>query len=491
MNLKTNLLFASIVLALTACSQSLPQVPALGDPLVQAARTTQTTRTAQIWLTTPDGRQKIAAQPGVAFKSGVTPVSGAVTVDPKVTYQSIKGFGAALTESSAYLMTDKMSGTQRSALLRQLFDPAGGIGLSYVRIPLGASDFARSSYTYHDLPAGVVDESLTSFSLARDEQYVLPLARDIRATSPEVRFMGTPWSAPAWMKDTAHLNGGQLLPEWRSAYSNYLLRAVQGYAQSGVPLDMLTLQNEPRHETGGYPSMRLEPADAAGLVKQLAPALQNAGLQTGLLGWDHNWDDTSYPLALLGDQGARDALAGTAFHCYGGDVSAQSKIRDAYPDKDVYFTECSGGGWATNWGNNLAWNVQHLVIGATRNWARTVLLWNLALDPQGGPTNGGCSNCRGVVTVDPASGGVTLNEEYYALGHAARFVRPGAVRIASASYGAGNIQTVAFRNPDGTRALIVLNGSSSNRKVQVVENGAGFTYTLPAGAVATITWPAS
>lgn len=485
MNLKTLLLPLTAALALTACSDATPEAP---DATANLGG--QSTRTARIWLTTPDGKQKLALQPGVAFKAGLSARQGDVTVDPKTTYQSIKGFGAALTESSAYLMNERMSPAQRDGLLQQLFDPSGGIGLSYIRIPLGASDFAHSSYTYHDLPADVVDQSLTSFSLARDEQHVLPMARAIRSVSPGVQFMGSPWSAPAWMKDSGQLHGGRLLPEQQTAYTNYLVRTVQGYAQSGVPLDMLTLQNEPRHDTGSYPSMRLEPAEAASLARQLDPALRSAGLPTRLLGWDHNWDDTTYPLALLQDPATRDALAGTAFHCYGGDVSAQSKVRDAYPEKDVYFTECSGGTWATNWGANLAWNMQHLIIGATRNWARTVLLWNLALDPQGGPTNGGCSTCRGVVTIDPASGNVALNEEYYALGHAAKFVRPGALRVASASYGAGNLQTVAFRNPDGTRALIVLNGSSSTRKVQIIENGSGFTYSLGAGVVATITWSA-
>ncbi|MFC4639067.1 glycoside hydrolase family 30 protein [Deinococcus hohokamensis] len=488
MNLRTSLLLPTALLALTACSQDTLPAP---DSTAVTAQGSTVARAARVWLTTADGRQKLAPQSSVLFKSGLSAAAGAVNVDPKTTYQSIKGFGAALTESSAYLIGQRLTSAQRDTLLGQLFDPARGIGLSYLRVPLGASDFAQSSYTYDDLPVGQTDAALSGFSLTREEQHVLPLARAIRQTSADVRFMGTPWSAPAWMKDSGQLSGGRLKAEWQATYANYLVRTVQDYAQRGVPLDMLTLQNEPRHQTAGYPSMGMEPADAATLARQLAPALKTANLPTGLLGWDHNWDDTAYPMALLGDPEARDALAGTAFHCYGGDVSAQSAVHDAYPDKDIYFTECSGGGWATNWGANLGWNVQHLVIGATRNWARTVLLWNLALDPQGGPTNGGCSNCRGVVTVDPASGNVTLNEEYYALGHVAKFVRPGAVRIASSTYGAGNIQTVAFRNPDGSRALVLLNGSSSGRKVQVLENGAGFTYTVPAGAVATMTWPAS
>lgn len=489
MNLRYFLLPPAL-LVLSACSRDMPSV-SIPDPTAPAiSMQALPQRSAAVWLTTADGAQKLAPQSSVLFKSKLSSTTSPIRVDPTITYQSIKGFGAALTESSAYLLSDRMSPAQRADLLKDLFDPERGIGLSYLRIPLGASDFARSSYTYHDLPHGQTDETLASFAVERDEQYVLPVAQQISAVSPDVRFMGSPWSAPAWMKDSEHLNWGGLRPAWMKTYAAYLTRTAQSYAARGVPLDTLTLQNEPRFESGTYPSMRLEPAEAADLSVQLGQSLRSAGLPVGLLGWDHNWDDTEYPLALLGYQGARDNLVGTAFHCYAGDVDAQSTVHEAYPDKDVYFTECSGGAWATNWGANLGWNMQHLIIGATRNWARTVLLWNLALDPQGGPTNGGCSDCRGVVTVDPATGGVRLNEEYYALGHAAKFVRPGAVRIASSSYGAGKVQSVAFRSPDGTRVLIVFNGSASARKVTVLEDSSGFIYSLSGGAVATFIWPA-
>ncbi|WP_045235211.1 glycoside hydrolase family 30 protein [Deinococcus pimensis] len=489
MTYKRTLAPALLIALLTACGASTPTSTPAAPPtptLVVTPTAAPATSTVNGWLTTPDGSKRLAAQT-LNLKSGLTASTNDLTIDPATTYQTIEGFGAALTESSAHLI-DTLPPTGRADLLRTLFDPTFGAGLSYVRIPLGASDFALSSYTYDDVPGGGADPTLANLSVTRDERHVLPVARAIRAANGAVRFMGSPWSAPAWMKDGGVLEGGRLAPTALNTYAAYLTRVVTQYAASGVPLSTLTLQNEPRFSTGAYPSMALEPADAARVAVSLASGLRDAGQPTKLLGWDHNWDDLGYARALLGDPDARAALAGTAWHCYAGDERAMSDVKSAFPDKDVYFTECSGGGWATNWGANLAWTTEHLTIGATRNFAKTVLLWNLALDPRGGPTNGGCGNCRGVVTIDPATGAVTLNEEYYALAHVAKFVRPGAVRVASATFGAGNVQSAAFVNPDGTRVMLILNGSGGARKFNVIEKGRGFNVNLPAGSVATYVW---
>ena len=167
------------------------------------------------------------------------------------------------------------------------------------------------------------------------------------------------------------------------------------------PIHLISLQNEPHHEPDNYPGMRLNPADRATLVREhFGPLFARVGIKTQILDWDHNWDEPDSPLEVLADSGARRYVAGVAWHCYGGDVSAQSKVRDAYPEKDVYFTECSGGAWAPSFADNLVWNVRTLIIGATRNWARGVLMWNLALDEKHGPHTGGCADCRGVVTIN-------------------------------------------------------------------------------------------
>jgi glucosylceramidase len=235
--------------------------------------------------------------------------------------------------------------------------------------------------------------------------------------------------------------------------------------------------------------MRLNPADRATLVRDhFGPLFARSGIKTQILEWDHNWDEPDSPLQVLADSGARRYVAGVAWHCYGGDVAAQSVVHDKYPEKDVYFTECSGGEWAPRFADNLVWNVRTLIIGATRNWARGVLMWNLALDEKHGPHSGGCADCRGVVTIKSTDGSVVRNEEYYAFAHASRFVRAGALRIASTS-GVEGIESVAFRNADdGSVALIVVNTHAQEKAFAVRVAGRMFAYTLPRGAVATFRW---
>ncbi len=286
------------------------------------------------------------------------------------------------------------------------------------------------------------------------------------------------------MKTTGSLNGGKLREDRYAAYADYFRRYVQAYSAEGLPIYAVTIQNEPHHEAG-YPSMRMEPVEQANFVKNnLGPTFADNGIGTKIIAWDHNWDEPNYPVDVLNDAAAKRYLAGSAFHCYAGSVGAQTQVNNAHPDRDLWFTECSGGEWSSDFGANLKWNAQNILIGATRNWAKGVTFWNMALDQNHGPTNGGCGNCRGVVTVDSSSGAVSYNVEYYVLGHATKFVAPGAVRVGSSSY-ANDIETVAFRNTDGSLALIALNAGSTTRTFAVRSEGQAFSYTLPAGAVAT------
>jgi glucosylceramidase len=237
--------------------------------------------------------------------------------------------------------------------------------------------------------------------------------------------------------------------------------------------------------------MRLDPAARSALIgRHLGPRFAREGIATTILEWDHNWDHPEEPLAVLADSAARRYVSGVAWHCYGGDVAAQEAVRAKHPDKDVYFTECSGGAWAPRFSDNLLWNVRTLIIGTVRNGARGVALWNLALDEQGGPHLGGCGNCRGVLTIDSRSAAITRNEEYYALAHASRFVRPGARRIASSTGIAGNggLETVAFRNGDGSTVLIVANAQPAARSFDVRAGRRVITAAIPGGAVMTMRW---
>jgi glucosylceramidase len=444
--------------------------------------------TVNVWVTTGDRSKLLQPQAAVSFAADAGTNSVTVTVNENTTYQSMDGFGAALTGSSAYVINQKMNATQRDNLLNDLFT-AGGIRLSFVRHTIGASDFSTSSYTYDDVPAGQTDPGLANFSIAKDKVDVVPMLKLARGKNPALKVLGSPWSAPAWMKENGSLNGGWLNVAHYKAYAAYLARYIQAYQAEGVPIYAITVQNEPLHETSSYPSMRMDPANQASFLKNdLKPAFDAAGITgTRIIVYDHNWDRPDYPNSVFSDAAARAIAAGSAFHGYGGSVDQQSTTHNAYPDKDIWFTEISGGGWATDFGGNLRWNFSNIVIGTTRHWAKSVLLWNVALDQNAGPTNGGCSNCRGVVTVNNATGAYTREVEYYVLGHASKFVDPGAVRIASNTF-SGGIENVAFKNPDGTKVLIALNNGSSSSTFKVKWGGQAFSYTLPAGAVATFKW---
>jgi glucosylceramidase len=442
----------------------------------------------QVWLTTASGAKLLSREPDIHFVAGGAAFPTTITVDEGTTYHEMVGFGAAITDASAWLLQNRMTVPQRDALLQDLFGPSPGIGLSFTRLTMGASDFSLHQYSYDDLPAGETDSSLAHFSIDSNRAYVLPVVQRALAINPQLKIMASPWSPPGWMKTTGSLIQGTLRLEAYAPFADYFRRYIEAYRAEGVPIYAITLQNEPHYEPADYPGMRLDPPVRAQLISQyLGPLFARSGIATLILDWDHNWDEPQSPLQVLTDSTAARYVAGVAWHCYAGDVSAQTIVHDAHPDKDTYFTECSGGEWSPNFADNLKWFVSTLVIGATQGWAKGVLLWNLALDDQHGPHTGGCGNCRGVVTI-AADGAVTRNVEYYALAHASRFVRPGARRVASTSF-SGGLETVAFRNSDdGSKALIVVNTTAQEQTFAVRWSGQSFRYVLGAGAVVTFAW---
>jgi glucosylceramidase len=445
----------------------------------------------QVVETTGDRAMLLQPQPTVTFGSG-SPSGLVITVNSGTKYQQMDGFGASLTDSSAWVVSNKLTASQQTTLWQSLFSPTSGIGISFLRQPMGASDFtATGNYSYDDVPAGQTDPNLTNFSIAHDTTYILPLLQQALAVNPAIKVVAVPWSPPAWMKTSATMNGGNMNTAYFPSLAQYFVKFVQGYQQQGVPVYAVLPQNEPLNSNTGYPTEYLAATDEAAFIGgNLGPALNAAGLSSvKILGYDHNWDQPSYPETLLADATAGPYLAGSAFHCYAGDVSAQSTVEAAYPSKGIWFTECSGT-VGSSFAGDLAWNAENLLIGATRNWARGVSLWNLALDQNSGPTNGGCQKCRGVVTIDSSVSPATIsnNVEYYVLGHLAKFVVPGAYRIDSNSFGHGSIEDVAFQNPDGSIVLLVLNSAGSSGGFTVSWNGQIFSYRLPAGAVATFHW---
>jgi glucosylceramidase len=442
------------------------------------------------WVTTGDRTRLLARQADLRMAAAAG--GATIEIDDARRYQTLSGFGAAITDASAWLINQRMSEAQRSALLDELFGRgATGVGFDLVRLTIGASDFSLSHYSFDDRPPGQTDPTLQHFSIDPHRADVLPIVKRALAVNPELRIMASPWSAPAWMKTSDSLVKGALRPDLYDAFARYLLRFVDAYRAEGVPIFALTVQNEPHFEPDDYPGMRVDsPARAALIGRHLGPMIEARGWKTQIIEWDHNWDQPAAPLEVLADAQARRHVSGVGWHCYASDtlLPNQSVVRDAYPDKDVWFTECSGGEWKPHWPETLPWMTRTLVIGATRHWARGVLMWNLALDENHGPHRGGCKDCRGMVTIDSRSGEVTRNMEYYAFAHASKFVRIGAQRIASTE-GAEGLDNVAFRNPDdGSIVLLVCNSTNAPRSFTVAHRGRGFATTLARESIATFVW---
>jgi glucosylceramidase len=442
----------------------------------------------KLWLSTADRRLRLVRQPDIE-KSGRGPEPADVVIDIDRKYQSIVGFGAALTDSSAWLVQNKLSAQQRSALLHELFGPPPGLNLSMTRLTIGASDFSLQPYTLDDLPAGDTDPQLLHFNVAANLQYVIPTVREVMAINPQLRIIASPWSAPAWMKTSANLIGGGLLEQFESTYADYLVKYLDTYRGYGIPIFALTLQNEPAFEPQTYPGMELPPATRARIVAQyLGPALAGRKPKTLILGWDHNWDQPDQPLGVLADPDAARYIDGIAWHCYSGSPYAQGQVHRAFPKKDTYITECSGGDWESARNGELLWFTRDLLLVGLRQWARGVVYWNLALDEQHGPHLGGCDLCKGVVLIDSRTGEVSRNDEYYALAHFSRFVLPGAVRVRSSDTDKG-LDNVAFQNASGgSVVLVMVNSDAQARRVSVVQDRTRFQYTLPPQSVATFEW---
>lgn len=453
-------------------------------------------KNVSVWLTTGDQTNLLTEKPELHFSKEEKTSVKKITIDRHRTYQTMKGFGASLTGSSAYLINKKVDTRARNSLLNDLFT-RNGINLNYVRHTIGASDFSvdekgnPTTYTYDDVN-GKMDLGLDQFSIQKDQD-VVSVLQSILHKKNKLRIMGTPWTAPPWMKYGEKIHNGWYLnytnEEIYKAYAEYFVRYIEAYKQKGIPIDSITVQNEPGHTSPDYPSMSMGAEEQAEFIGQyLGPAFESNKIKTSIMAYDHNWEGAlDYATSLLKDEKASRYIAGTAFHCYEGTPGVMSSVHELFPDKNIDVTECSGGEWSKDFGDNLSWQMTNLIIDSPRNWAESVLMWNLALDEHNGPTNGGCQNCRGVVTINQRTGEITKNVEYYVLGHASKFVQPGAVRIAASTY-KETIETVAYQNPDRSFVLIASNPSEEEEKFQVRDGQAYFTYKLPPQSAVTFVW---
>ncbi len=434
----------------------------------------------EVYLTMANRLQLNDRQNPVSFSDDVAEI--VIETDASQRLQSITGFGAAMTGSSAYLLR-QMDSEDRHDLLTELFDPEDGIGISNIRLTIGSSDFSLGSYSYCDEPG------LENFAIPEiDRQDVISVMQEVLEINPDLWIMASPWSAPGWMKTTGHMHGGRLKSEHFEDFARYLKMFIQAYEQEGIPIHALTVQNEPLHETSGYPTMYMPWQDQNVLIRDhLGPLFDEKGIQTEIIIYDHNWDNYQYPINILNDEETRQYVVGSAFHGYGGDVSQMSNVIDAHPDKALYFTEISGGGWATDFWSNIIWNMDHIFLGSMRHNSKNALLWNLALNEQDGPQNGGCQNGRGVVTIPEDGRAPSRNEEYYILAHVSRHIRPGDHRVFSTPP-QEQLNYMAFVNDDGDHKMVIVNRSQQARTFQVKSEKGDFRYVLSGRTIGTFLW---
>ncbi|MDP4162184.1 MAG: glycoside hydrolase family 30 beta sandwich domain-containing protein [Bacillota bacterium] len=416
-----------------------------------------------------NGEQELFVQKEVqqVEASHSTVESIVVTIDETQTYQEMDGFGASFTDSSAYLIHQILDNEQRTELMEKLFSHEKGIGLSVLRNPMGSSDYARKMYSYNDISVGETDLQLEKFTVAHDLEDIIPLLQEAIAINPSIKLMASPWSAPAWMKTSGSMIGGELKEEYYKVYADYFVKYIQAYSEQGLPIYAITPQNEPLYVPDHYPGMLMLPERQADFIKNyLKPNFLKYGLNTKILCYDHNWDRPDYPLAVIDDVG--DAVDGVAWHWYGGEPAAQHQVHIAYPDKEVHFTEGSGGEWIPAFEPAFS-NVLRTGIEILRNDSKSFVLWNMALDEENGPSvpGFGLSTCRGVVTIEQKTKTLTYTLDYYALAHFSKFVQPKAVRIASSSDEV--IRSVAFKNTDGSIVTILFNDSDEMKTVQLIQ----------------------
>jgi len=470
------------------CNRLIIAIPILTLFLISSGckenKTARVDSAISVWITTPDQSQLLAGQSGLMF-SNEPATTSVIEIDTAITYQTMDGFGYALTGGSAMLLKTKLNDQERASLLRELFLTDGdGIGISYLRVSIAASDLDEYVFSYNDMPTGKTDPSLAGFTLAYDTLYLIPVLKEILALNSTIKIMGSPWSPPTWMKTNHHPKGGSLKPEYYGVYANYFVKYIQAMAAEGIRMDAITIQNEPENPKNTPSLVMTAPEQNEFIKRHLGPAFKAAGITTKIILFDHNCDHPEYPISILDDSETRTFVDGSAFHMYLGEITALSTVHDAHPDKNIYFTE--QWTWSKGeFGGDLRWHVKNLMVGAPRNWSRNVLEWNLAADENFDPhtPDGGCDSCKGALTLGDS---VTRNVSYYIIAHASKFVPPGSIRVASTIV--DNLHNVVYRTPAGKKVMIVINDNDAAKSFSIRYRNKIASASLSAGAVATYVW---
>ena len=434
--------------------------------------------TVRVWITDPFSAEvRLAERSGVPAGDSEEP-DQILTVDPTFRDQRVGGFGASLTESSARVIAT-LSASDRDALMAELFAPGEGLGLTVLRQPIGAPDFAASVFSLDDVEAGKDDFPLSFFSLDRDRAVVLPLIRQARSLQPSLLVVASPWSPPAWMKTGGTMlgaSGGVLREDCYEVYARYLVKFVEGYGAEGVPVFALTPQNEPAYGPPLYPGMVWDADAEARFIRTLGPILAEASPATRIWGWDHNYDRPEYARRLLADPDTARWLSATAWHDYAGSPAVLDALRQDHPDKEVWMTEGGLGSWQGTFGSRFQAGVRQ-GVAALVHGSRSYVLWNLALDDHGGPVVFPNTSNEGLVTI--ADGHVVgRNASYWVLGHFTRVIAPGAQRMGLLSR-SGGAEGVAFANPDGSTAVVLANPYLNDQSVRIQVGPRAWDLTVP------------
>lgn len=439
--------------------------------------------TVNWWLTNNEKSALLLKQSPLTFGSTNTENIPVITIDPSKKYQSVDGFGFALTGGSAQHLI-RMSAPERKKIIQELFGSGpNDVGISYLRLSIGASDLNDHTFSYNDLPEGQTDMKLEKFTLKEDEKDVIPVMKEILAINPNIKILGSPWSPPLWMKSNHNIQGGRLLDKYYDVYARYFLKYIQGMKKHGITIDAITIQNEPFND-GNTPSNQFLAKEALNFIKNnLGPTLKKAGLKTKIILFDHNCDAPEYPISILTDPLANLYVNGSGFHLYAGPITAMSKVHEAFPNKSLYFTEMMA---VSRNDFNVANPMERIVIGATRNWSRNVILWNLAADSQNKPhtDNGGCASCQGAISIDGEK--VTRNLAYYTIAHISKFVPPNSVRVDSST--PEGLSNVAFTTPEGKTVVVIANKGKSAQTFKIAVKDKTVTAQISAASVATYVW---
>lgn len=465
----------------------LPAITALlGMPALAAAGT------LRWWVSSADLQHQLAEQPPLAWQTGAADEGPRLEVSPSVTFQTMLGLGSSLEPSTCSNLW-RMTPADRERTMERLVSPTAGIGMNLMRLCIGTPDFTGDPwYSYNDLPAGASDPELKHFSIERDRAYILPVLKLARQKNPALLFFASPWSPPGWMKSTGTMIGGHLLPRWYPAYAEYFVKFIRAYEAEGIPIHAVTVQNEPgvdrakeRDPRWFYPSCHWTAEQERDFIRDhLGPGFRRHGLATRIWCYDHNYNEKprgddpgiAHPRAILRDAQAAQFVSGVAFHGYAGAPSGMSALHAEFPRVPLHFTEGSVFG--------LRGGVE--LVERLRHWAASYNAWVTLLDDRGKPNNGPFQASRTIITLDPQTRQPKEHFDYFLYGHFMKFIQRDAVRVGSEGGGRA-LAHVAFRNPDGTLVLVVVNPGGGQRAVLALAQ-ASAPLRLPARSVATFQW---